>query len=57
MDLLQNPFLILTASTRDNRRRIVELADERSLLLDSNECLEASSNLTNPRKRLSAEIA
>jgi hypothetical protein len=25
MDLLQNPFLILTASTRDNRRRIMEL--------------------------------
>jgi len=57
MDLLQNPFYILTASTRDNRRRIMELADERSLLLDSSECLEARSDLTNPRKRLSAEVA
>lgn len=57
MDLLQNPFHILNASPRDNRRRIMELADERSLLLDSSECMEARSELTNPRRRLSAEVA
>ncbi len=57
MDLLQNPFYILNASPRDNRRRIMELADERSLLLDSSECMDARSELTNPRKRLSAEVA
>lgn len=57
MDLLQNPFHILNASPRDNRRRIMELADERSLWLDSSECMEARSELTNPRKRLSAEVA
>ena len=57
MDLLKNPFHILTATTRDNRQRIMELADDRSLLHDSNECMEARSDLTNPRKRLSAEIA
>lgn len=57
MDLLQNPFHILNASPRDNRRRLMELADERSLLLDSSECMEARSELTNPRKRLSAEVA
>lgn len=57
MDLLQNPFHILTASPRDNRRRIMELADERSLLFDSSECMEARSVLTTPRKRLSAEVA
>lgn len=57
MDLLQNPFYILNASPRDNRRRIMELADERSLSLDSSECMEARSELTNPRKRLAAEIA
>ena len=57
MDLLQNPFHILAATPRDDRRRIMELADERSLLLDSNECMQARSELTNPRKRLSAEIA
>ena len=57
MDLQQNPFHVLTASPRDNRRRIMELADERSLLLDSSEVMEARSELTNPRKRLSAEVA
>ncbi len=57
MDLLQNPFLILGATPRDNRRRIMALADEQGLLLDSNECIQARSELTNPRKRLSLEIA
>jgi hypothetical protein len=57
MDLFQNPFHILAATTRENRRRIMELSDERSLLLDSSECMQARSDLTNPRKRLSAEIA
>ncbi len=57
MDLLKNPFHILAASPRDNRRRIMELADERSLLLDSNDCIQARSDLTNPRRRLSAEVA
>jgi len=57
MDLLQNPFHILTTSPRDNRRKIMELADERSLLFDSNLCAQARSELTNPRKRLTAEVA
>lgn len=57
MDLLQNPFHILNASPRDNRQRIMELADERSLFLDSSECMQARSDLTNPRKRLSSEVA
>ena len=33
MDLLQNPFHILNASPRDNRRRIMELADEHKKIL------------------------
>ena len=57
MDLLQNPFHILNATPRDNRRKIMDLADERSLMLDSSECMQAHSDLTNPRRRLSAEIA
>ena len=57
MDLLQNPFHILTATTRDNRQRIMALAEERALLLDPNECTQARSDLIHPRKRLSAEIA
>ncbi len=57
MDLLQNPFHILAATTRDNRQKIMELAEERILSIDSNECIQARTNLTLPRKRLSAEIA
>lgn len=57
MDILQNPFHILNASPRYNRRRLMELADECSLLSDSDECMEACSELTNPRKRLSAEVS
>ena len=57
MDLLQNPFHILTATTRDNRQKIIALAEERILFLDPNECTQARSDLTHPRKRLSAEIA
>lgn len=57
MDLLLNPFYILNASPRDNRRRIMELSEEHSLLADSADCTQACSDLVNPRKRLSAEIA
>jgi len=57
MDLLQNPFHILTATPRDNRNRLMDLSDERSLVVDSGECMQARSDLMNPRKRLSAEIA
>lgn len=57
MDLVNNPFYILAASPRDNRRRLMEQAEERSLLFDSEPCTEASTVLTTPRKRLSAEVA
>lgn len=57
MDVLDNPFLTLDATLRDNRQRIMELAEEKSLLADEELILTASSMLTNPRKRLSAEVA
>ncbi len=57
MDLLSNPFYLLSASIRDDRHRLMELADEKSLLHDEQECLKARSDLTNPRKRLVAELA
>ena len=57
MYFLQNPFYMLNATPRDNSQRIKELAEERSLLLNSSECMQAGSDLTNPRRRLSAEIA
>lgn len=56
MDLLKNPFHILGATTRDNRHSIMELAEERSLLSDADECLTARSTLINPRRRISAEV-
>ena len=57
MDLLQNPFHILAATTRDSRQKIIELAEERILSIDPNECIQARTDLTHPRKRLFAEIA
>lgn len=55
--LHKTPFAILGVTTRDDRRRIVELAEEKSLELDHDVCQKARSDLTNPRTRLSAEIA
>ena len=57
MDILKNPFHILGATTRDNRHSIMELAEERSLLSDADECMEARSTLIHPRRRISAEVA
>ena len=57
MNLLENPFHILGASPRDDRRRIVELAEERSLSLDPAVCAQARADLTHPRNRLVAEVA
>ena len=51
-----NPFFVLGVTTRDNRRKIVEIAEERSLQLDSDVCQKARSDLTNLRTRLSAEM-
>ena len=57
MDILKNPFHILGATTQNNRYRIMELEEERSLLSDADECMEARSILINPRRRISAEVA
>lgn len=57
MNLLENPFHILGASPRDDRRRIVELAEEKSLSLDPAVCAQARADLTHPRNRLVAEVA
>lgn len=52
-----NPFWLLGATTRDDRRRIVELAEEKSLERDHEACQKARSDLTSPRTRLGAEMA
>jgi hypothetical protein len=55
--LHQNPFWLLGVTSRDDRRRIVELAEEKSLELDHDACQKARSDLTNPRIRLAIEMA
>lgn len=55
--LHQNPFALLGVTTRDDRRRIVELAEEKSLELDHDACQKARSDLINPRTRLGAEMS
>jgi len=54
--LNKSPFAVLGVTTRDNRRRIVELAEQKALELDHELCQKASSDLTKPRSRLGAEI-
>jgi hypothetical protein len=55
--LHHSPFFILGATPRDDRRKLVKLAEEKSLELTSDVCQNARSDLLNPRKRLSAEMA
>lgn len=55
--LHQSPFAVLAATTHDDSRRIIDLAEEKSLELDNDVCQKARSDLTNRRVRLSAEIA
>lgn len=52
-----NPFAILGATTRDGRQRLIELAEEKALLADSEACQKARADLTNPRSRLASEVA
>ena len=52
-----NPFWILRVTTRDNKKRILEAAEERALQIDPSVCEKARSDLINPRTRLSAELA
>ncbi len=55
--LHQNPFWVIEATVRDDRRRIVELAEQKSLQIDPELCQKSRSCLTNPRTRLASEIA
>jgi hypothetical protein len=55
--LQQNPFALLGVTIRDDRRKIIELAEEKSLILDDEACQKALSDLTSPRTRLGAEMS
>ncbi|MBN8918164.1 hypothetical protein V5F34_24820 [Xanthobacter autotrophicus] len=54
--LQRNPFAILGATARDNRSRLIELADEVALVADGDEPEKAQSALLNIRTRLAAEM-
>ena len=51
-----NPFKILGISPADGRRAIVSQAEEKVLLLDSQKCADARTTLTNPQRRIAAEV-
>lgn len=57
LPILSNPFFLLGVSSRDGRHRIVEAAEEKSLSLDGDVCSKAKTDLTNPRNRLTSEMA
>ena len=51
-----NPFKLLGVSPADSRREIMRQAEEKALLLDSQSCADARTILTNPQRRITAEI-
>jgi hypothetical protein len=51
------PFALLGVTSRDDRRKIVDQAEHKSLELNPDDCQKARSDLTNPRNRLAVEIA
>jgi hypothetical protein len=55
--LHSTPFALLGVTSRDDRRKIVDQAEHKSLELNADDCQKARSDLTNPRNRLAAEIA
>jgi hypothetical protein len=55
--LHRSPFYLLSVSMRDDRKTIVASAEERALHIDAETCQKARADLTNPRPRVSAELA
>lgn len=51
------PFALLGATLRDDRKKIMDLAEEKSLEVDAEVCQKARSDLINPRTRLAIEMA
>ena len=57
MDLRHNPFYILGASMTDNKRRIMDLAEEKSLFGNEKAIEEAKTILLDPIRRIDAELS
>jgi hypothetical protein len=56
MEILDNPFHVLRATLRDNRQKLLERSEERSLIEDPDLCNAARAALTHPKRRLAAEL-
>ena len=54
--VFESPFYILGASPRDDRRALMDKADERALLSDAEAVGRARAALMDPRERLAAEL-
>ncbi len=57
MDIKSNPFYILEVSTEDNKRKIMDAADEKLLFLESDIVEKAKNQLLDGKKRLEAELS
>lgn len=55
-ELHKNPFHILGLAVTDDRRTIVNTAEDKSFEIEHDVCQKARSDLTNPRARLTAEM-
>lgn len=53
----ENPFNILHVSMRDSQDKILDKIEDLSLTLDEALCSQAASILTNPMKRIEAEVS
>ncbi|MDR1036663.1 MAG: hypothetical protein LBT40_08855 [Deltaproteobacteria bacterium] len=56
MDIFQNPFHILGVGPRSTRAEILDAAEGASLSGDPETAADAAAALSNPRRRLSAEV-
>ncbi|MDR1581306.1 MAG: hypothetical protein LBS35_13200 [Synergistaceae bacterium] len=57
MDIPENPFHRINARAHHNRVKLMDLADTQGLVGDPDDTARALSDLTNPRKRIAAEVA
>jgi hypothetical protein len=57
MDISENPFCRINARAHHNRAKLIDLADTQGLVGDPDDAARALSDLTNPRKRVAAEVA
>ncbi len=55
--LHKSPFFLLGATTRDSKAKLIALADEKCLVLESDICTKAHSDLKTLHTRLAAEMA